>query len=352
MSTATASPHLARAKALDAAGQHDEAINELARGTTAGDPQSTRQLGLRLLTGDRAPLMPKEGLQFLSDAADAGLPEAAARAAGILAVGVHRPADWPLALLWLCRSAELGWDLAQRQLRALCEDRELAAAPITNAAGWARLAAGISLERWRRAPECVTRHDAPRVVEARDVASPAVCDFLISLAPTRLERARVYDPVSRSNVVAPHRNNTIASFDIFELEMTHLLVQSRIAAACGVSERQLEAPSVLHYSPGEEIRNHYDFVDPESTTDYAAEIAANGQRLATFLLYLNDDYDGGETVFPRLDIRHKGSRGNGLFFINVMPDMAPDLRTLHAGTPTTRGEKWIITQFIRSRPTR
>ena len=36
-----------------------------------------------------------------------------------------------------------------------------------------------------------------------------------------------------------------------------------IAAACGVSERQLEAPSVLHYSPGEETRNHYELIESE-----------------------------------------------------------------------------------------
>ena len=32
--------------------------------------------------------------------------------------------------------------------------------------------------------------------------------------------------------------------------------------------------------------------------------------------------------------------------------LQPDLRMLHAGRPTTRGEKWIITQFVRSRAMR
>jgi prolyl 4-hydroxylase len=70
------------------------------------------------------------------------------------------------------------------------------------------------------------------------------------------------------------------------------------------------------------------------------------------LLYLNADYDGGETAFPRLGFSHRGGVGDGLYFVNALPDMQPDLRTMHAGCPTTRGEKWIITQFIRSRPTR
>jgi len=129
-------------------------------------------------------------------------------------------------------------------------------------------------------------------------------------------------------------------------------VQARMAVACGVPEQMLEAPSVLHYSPGEQIQNHYDFVDPKTTDDYAAEIARNGQRVITFLIYLNDDYEGGETAFPDLDLVHKGRRGEGLYFVNAFPDLSPDMRMVHAGRPPTRGEKWIVTQFVRSRPTR
>jgi hypothetical protein len=109
---------------------------------------------------------------------------------------------------------------------------------------------------------------------------------------------------------------------------------------------------VLHYAPGEEIQNHYDFVDPKSTPDYAGEIARNGQRIITFLIYLNDAYDGGETAFPTLGLVHKGRCGDGVYFVNALPDNSPDLRMLHAGRPPVSGEKWIVTQFVRSRPTR
>ena len=125
-----------------------------------------------------------------------------------------------------------------------------------------------------------------------------------------------------------------------------------MAVACGVSERTLEGPTILHYAPGEQIQNHFDFVDPKSTNDYAGEIARNGQRVITFLIYLNDGYEGGETAFPKLGFMHQGARGEALYFINALPDLSPDMRTLHAGRPTTRGEKWIVSQFIRSRPTR
>jgi hypothetical protein len=108
--------------------------------------------------------------------------------------------------------------------------------------------------------------------------------------------------------------------------------------------------TVLHYAEGEQITNHFDFIDPK-VPDYEQQIAEQGQRDVTFLIYLNDDYTGGETEFPRLGISHKGQRAQGLFFVNSLPDGSPDLRTLHAGRPPLQGEKWIVSQFVRDRPT-
>jgi len=73
-----------------------------------------------------------------------------------------------------------------------------------------------------------------------------------------------------------------------------------------------------------------------------------GQRIVTFLVYLNDDYVGGQTQFPRLDISHQGSTGEGFFFVNALADGSPDVRSLHAGRAPLSGQKWIISQFIKN----
>ena len=376
----TTSPWLQRALAFDAADNPSAAVDELSRGTRAGDAPSARALGMRLLIGDRAPLLPDAGLQFLGEACDAGLPEAAARAAGLLALGVRTPPNWALALTWLARAAHGGWEPAQRQLLALCDDRALAArsaaqpAVIARSAtqpgnadwtaivarsaaqpantDWAAIARAVRHADWRRSPAPTIRSDVPRVSTFDDLVRPEICDLLISFAVGRLEPARVYDPARRQEIVVAHRSNTVAVFGVDSVEVVHVLMQARMAAACGLSERCMEAPTVLHYAPGEQIRDHYDFVDPNISDDYPAEIARNGQRLITFILYLNDDYDGGETAFPQLGFEHKGRRGGGIYFVNALPDLSPDTRMLHAGRPTTRGEKWIVTQFIRDRPMR
>jgi hypothetical protein len=41
--------------------------------------------------------------------------------------------------------------------------------------------------------------------------------------------------------------------------------------------------------------------------------------------------------------------GEDLYFVNALADMQPDLRMLHTGRPPTRGDKWIVSQFVRSR---
>jgi prolyl 4-hydroxylase len=347
---ATAS--LARAAQRDAAGNHEEAINELSLGTRAGDPHCARMLGLRLLLGDRAPLLPDAALRFLGEACDGGLGEAAARAAGILALGVRIAPDWPRAMHWLGRSAAAGWQPARRQLLALSEDPALTArAGTSDKVDWPAVAAAIDLTAWRRAPASTALSAEPSIAVFPGLVRADLCAFLISLAEGRLEPARIYEAANRVEKVDAHRTNTLATFHVDTIELAQVLVQARMAAACGVAERFMEPPSVLHYSPGQQIQDHYDFVNP-ATPDYAGELARNGQRIYTFLIYLNNDYDGGETDFPRLAIRHRGSLGEGICFSNALADLTPDQRMLHAGRPPTRGEKWIVTQFVRSKPMR
>jgi len=338
---ATSSTDLALAEKHDAEGRHSDAINALARGTRGGSLPCMRELGKRLLTGDRAPFLGAEGARFITDAANAGDAEAAARVAALAALGYHRAQSWREALQWLALAAQRGWQLAREQLTAL------ALVPVVD---WQQVAASIDLSVWGTSPPARELNADPMVHAFEGFVPPAVCDWLIARARGRLIRALVYDSVSGQDYVSTTRTNSAANFSLVQVELLDLLLQWRMSVACGQPMRNMEAPAVLHYEVGEEISDHYDFVNP-NTQDYAQEIARNGQRVVTFLVYLNDDYEGGETGFPTLGFKHKGRRGEGLFFVNALPDLQPDLRMLHAGRPPVSGEKWIVSQFIRSRPT-
>lgn len=342
MPETNASAALLAAREHDAAGRHEQAIDELARATRAGDVQAMSELGHRLLVGDRAPRIPEHGVGFIAEAARGGDGRALARVAALTAAGAYLPQDWPGSMRLLGEAAAAGDQSARGQLRCLQPEP----VPQTD---WRALAARVRLETWLGPALIVPLHDSVHRVPAM-VPLP-VCAWLIGRAHGRLERATVYDAVARRDEVHEMRSNTVANFDYATLDVVQFLVQARMSRACGLHMRQFEAPMILHYDIGEQITPHYDYIDVNAP-DYELQIREQGQRMITFLLYLNDAYTGGETTFPKLGLVHRGIAGEGMYFINAHPDTAPDRSMQHTGSPPTAGEKWVISQFIRNIPLR
>jgi prolyl 4-hydroxylase len=343
VAVAPSSPDVARAEHLDQLGRHTEAVDCLVAGVHKHDVEATTRLGKRLLIGDRAPHLPVDGARFLGEAAEHGGAEAAALVAVCLAVGMTGSPSITAALASLVTAARRGWQPAQAQLQVLAGSIERSG----DVAHWQHLADQVDLAQWQRVPAVNELHGEPLIRSFPAFIAPPVRQWIIDRARARLTRALVYDAVIRQTTTHETRTNTSAVFNLLETDLVCVLVQTRMAACLGLPFRNLEAMTVLHYDPGEQITEHYDFVDP-NVPDYERQVRERGQRVVTFLVYLNDDYRAGETEFPRLGVRHKGSAGEGMFFVNAFADGRPDVRTLHAGRATTGGEKWIVSQFIKN----
>jgi hypothetical protein len=369
-SQAPLSPDVERAEQCDAAGAHADAVGHLAAGARKHDVEALTRLGKRLLVGDRAPCLPKDGAGLIADASQRGGAEAASVLSVLYAVGASRGQGPQAGLQSLILSAERGWPPAQSQLNILGAGDTVSVKPNAGASvqpnagasvepnagvtvapsprtDWRALGESIDLAAWQAPPPATDLSASPLVRSYASFASPAMCRWFIDNARGRLSRALVYEAISREVMAKPTRTNTAAVFNLVETDFLFVLAQLRMAACLGVPLRQFEAITVLHYEAGEEITDHYDFVDP-NLPSYAQEIAEKGDRIVTFLVYLNDDYQGGETAFPRLGVTHKGSRGSALFFVNSEHGRA-DTRTLHAGKTPIGGEKWIVSQFVRDR---
>lgn len=305
----------------------EQDYNELKSAARAGDLPAMSELGHRLLIGDRAPKMPEHALSLISAAAKGGEGRALARLAALTAAGAYVPQDWPAALRLLGAAAAAGDESAQGQLSCL-----------QSSSGQVRM------EDWLCPATSKALH--AKVHRVSKVAPVAVCRWLMERARGHLEPARVYDSVSRQDMVHQMRTNTVANFNYATLDVVQFLVQERMSRTCAQRMQQLEAPMVLHYDVGQQITPHFDFIDANAA-DYEQQIREQGQRMITFLLYLNDDYGGGETTFPALDIVNRGISGDGLYFINSNADRSPDRNMVHTGSAPTSGEKWIVTQFIR-----
>ncbi|HEX5420639.1 MAG TPA: 2OG-Fe(II) oxygenase [Gammaproteobacteria bacterium] len=352
MSVTKLATNVQLAAEYDAAGRHDEAVDALARAAGRGDLEALTQLGKRLIVGDRAPLLPREGCGFLVDALNAGGAEAPLRLASLAALGAYMAQSWNTALGLLVTAADRGSKSARRQLALLSSDsvlaRTAANAPESSPGLWRALGESIDMAAWSTPTQGLAVHAEPTIQAFPAFTSEEICAWLITRARGKLKRALVYDAVSARDIADHSRTNTVAEFNLVETDLVQAATQVRMSALCGIAVVNMEAPAVLHYEVGQEIVDHYDFIDPE-TPNYERQIAERGERVITFLVYLNDDYAGGETDFPRLNVSHKGSVGEGLYFVNSLPEGGPDRRMLHAGRPPTRGEKWVVSQFIRNR---
>lgn len=297
-------------------------------------------LAKRLLVGEGVPMSSAKGVLTLRQAAAKGSGEAAALLSVCAAWGVAQPRNVDLALDHLADAARRGWGPALRELQVLARD---------SSADPAALRSKIDLVSWRAAPTARVAFERPRIIVLERFASADECQWLIGRARSGgLERAKVYR-ASATPQVAETRTNREMSFTIFNADVVVSLIRDRIAAAMRAPVSHFEIAKVLHYSPGEQFALHADFIEAK-TPELAHELATRGQRAATFLIYLNDGYEGGATQFPRLSWQYRGGCGDALLFSNVDPNGAPDYDTLHAGLPPTSGEKWVLSQWVRARP--
>ncbi|MDE1925687.1 MAG: 2OG-Fe(II) oxygenase, partial [Burkholderiales bacterium] len=261
--------------------------------------------------------------------------------------GACRARDWGAALDLMARAAGAGSRRARAQLELLAAE----SAPGGIGVRWQEARAAIDLNALLAIPPKRALAESPRVRSFERYASPAVCDWMIAAARGQMRRAQIYDAASGGAVEESTRTNRETDFDILQADLVLTLLRERIAAATGLPTAVMELTKVLHYRVGERFEAHYDYIDP-AAPGLAAEIEARGQRLATFLVYLNDDFEGGETAFLELGLRHRGRRGDALMFANVDLDGRPDRRSLHAGLAPRAGEKWLLSQWIRDRVAR
>jgi prolyl 4-hydroxylase len=181
--------------------------------------------------------------------------------------------------------------------------------------------------------------ETPYVVRFPDLFSAGECRFLIELAEPRFRRATIFHERKQQFVEDPIRDSDAAGFtSLLEAPAIHAL-NRRIAAASGTSVSQGEPLQLLRYGVGQQYRRHLDAIP-----------GLGNQRQLTMIVYLNDDYQGGETLFTATGLAVRGRLGEGLLFRNALPDGRPEDASQHAGCPVTHGTKLIASRWIRQRP--
>lgn len=167
------------------------------------------------------------------------------------------------------------------------------------------------------------------------------CDYFIKLIDNNNYRSSVAggkDTISTESDVRTSHSSTLPVDD-----EKVIFLKKKIAAFLGYPVEKGETLQGQLYNPGEYFKPHTDFFDPVS---YKNHCMSSGNRTDTFMLYLNEDMEGGDTNFPKLDISMKPKRGRVLHWENMVNGVEQH-NTLHEGSPVIKGKKYIITSWWR-----
>ena len=123
-------------------------------------------------------------------------------------------------------------------------------------------------------------------------------------------------------------------------------ISERIKLYTNTYNNYFEELQVVNYQPGGFFIPHYDACDGDKSTCQRMN-QDKGPRYLTVLFYLNDNFEGGETIFPKINKLVKPEKGKAVIFQNVDNNGVIITQALHGGEPVKNGEKWIANKWIR-----
>jgi prolyl 4-hydroxylase len=187
------------------------------------------------------------------------------------------------------------------------------------------------------------RCDSPDVALLDNFMSASECDKLCALSKGSLTKSTVVDDKTGEGVKHQDRTSQGTYFTLGQNSLVEK-IETRISELTGIPAINGEGIQILNYVDGDEYKPHFDyFPDNEGGQ---ANMAKGGQRIMTFVMYLNDVTAGGETVFPAINLKVFPKKGSALYFSYFNSKGEVDPLTLHGGAPVIKGEKWIATKWI------
>ncbi|XP_023527986.1 prolyl 4-hydroxylase 1 [Cucurbita pepo subsp. pepo] len=200
---------------------------------------------------------------------------------------------------------------------------------------------------------------SPRIIVLHNFLSPEECDYLKAIALPHLEISTVVDTKTGKGVKSDFR--TSSGMFLGHRDKKFPMVQAiekRISVYSQIPIENGEFIQVLRYEKNQFYKPHHDYFSD------TYNLMHGGQRIATMLMYLSENVEGGETYFPKAGsgecscggktvpgLSVKPVRGDAVLFWSMGLDGQSDPNSIHGGCEVLSGEKWSATKWMRQKST-
>lgn len=154
------------------------------------------------------------------------------------------------------------------------------------------------------------------------------------------EKSRGYDHATHSDLLTESRTSSTAQINYKDINLPERLryLNKDISELLKIEQNRIEKPQLQKYEPMERYTPHWDYFFSGPNTD--------NNRTGTIIIYLNDNFKGGTTSFPKMHHVVRPQQGMLVYFEYTYTKEINDL-TMHGGDVVIFGTKYIINTWIR-----
>jgi prolyl 4-hydroxylase len=186
---------------------------------------------------------------------------------------------------------------------------------------------------------------AYNIQEIDDFLTHDECNHIIALASNRLIDSKVYS--SKEDVLNTNARISKQAWLKDEDDPVIAAISKKVSIMSGIPIENQEELQIVSYPTGGFFNPHYDPCDGDRE-ECSRMNGPMGPRVWTYLIYLNDGFDGGETVFPKIEKSVIPKKGKCVIFKSTTPDGAILIESFHGGNPVVSGNKWICNKWVRA----
>ncbi len=258
----------------------------------------------------------------------------------------NAPLD-PRMVSWLRDAIRIGSDVAEimtsLKKQGYQDDAILSAFELVRPTGDALEQGVMKPPLMQRAPPKLRRIDTDKLdlYTLEDALSAHDCARLIGLIDHHLRPSNLSYPSDDKAF------RTSQTADLCYLKSPVATgIDTKICKTLGIRPEYSEGIQAQRYDVGQQFKPHWDYYEPD-THVYQRFASVRGNRTWTFMIYLNEDLDGGATRFTEIDFAVRPKTGMAVIWNNLNSDGSVNPATKHCGEPVTRGCKIIITKWFR-----